>query len=250
MEFWDSDLYAEVYRALRPHLWSERDRAVLLFEVYEGSPDLLDQIDPSGPVSIFLPELVRVLRRYGQVAPGRHSLVALLESIQGRVGVDRRVQVDDLIHRLGKGSVAARIDLTTVSGEFDVFLAHSSKDKAQVEVIGAQLKARGLTTWLDKEQIAAGDWFQDVIQAAIPRARSAAIFLGPGGLGRWEALELKAFLAACVERGTRVIPVLLPGVAAVPDELLFLRQLHAAKFSRLDDSAALDALVRGITGRR
>jgi CHASE2 domain-containing sensor protein len=134
---------------------------------------------------------------------------------------------------------------------FDVFLAHNTKDKAAVLAVAEALKQRGLSPWIDVEQIPPGQWFQDVIGLAILRVRSTAIFLGPGGLGRWQALELRAFVSQCVERKMPVIPVLLPGVEEIPQTLVFLRELNWVSFHRSTDEAeALDRLVWGITGQK
>jgi small GTP-binding protein len=135
--------------------------------------------------------------------------------------------------------------------EYDVFLAHNSADKPQVEAIGEALKRRGLNPWLDEEQIPPGRWFQDVIQQAIRTVKSAAVFVGPQGLGRWQALELRSFIAECVERHVPVIPVLLPGVDDVPSELVFLKGCNLVKFGQdVEDLEALDRLQWGITGVR
>jgi hypothetical protein len=131
---------------------------------------------------------------------------------------------------------------------YDVFLAHNSQDKPAVLAAAAALKRRGLTPWIDVEQIPPGRWFQDVIQAAILEVRSTAIFLGPGSLGRWQALE---FVSQCVERQIPVIPVLLPGVNEIPPDLVFLRELNCVSFHRSpDEEEPLDRLVWGITGRK
>jgi hypothetical protein len=133
---------------------------------------------------------------------------------------------------------------------FDVFLAHNSKDKPAVLAIAEVLKARGISYWIDVERIPPGRWFQDVIQAAIPRAKCAAVFLGPDGIGKWQVVEVRAFISQCVERGLPVIPVLLPGVDDLPQELLFLRELNWVKVKRLDEKGALDQLEWGITGKK
>ncbi len=136
----------------------------------------------------------------------------------------------------------------TNSTEFDVFLAHNSQDKPQVEAIGKKLKERGLKPWLDKEQIPPGRWFQDVIQAAIPSAKSAAVFIGPKGLGKWQVLELRTFISQCVNKDIPVIPVLLPGVDRLPDNLLFLQELNWVRLGSVDDEEALDNLEWGVRG--
>jgi hypothetical protein len=132
--------------------------------------------------------------------------------------------------------------------EFDVFLAHNSQDKPQVKAIAAQLERRGLKVWIDDEQILPGRPFQDVIQQAISNVKSAAIFIGPQGLGRWEVLEMRTFISQFVNTGLPVIPILLPGVGELPQNLLFLRQFNWVSFaSGINNVGSLEKLVWGIT---
>jgi len=131
---------------------------------------------------------------------------------------------------------------------FDVFLAHNSQDKPQVRTIATKLSERGLKVWLDEDQIPPGQPFQDVIQQAIQNVRAAAIFIGSGGLGRWQRLELRALISQFVDADIPVIPVLLPGVDRIPRDLSFLQDLNWVSFANgLDDEEALNRLVRGIT---
>ena len=137
-----------------------------------------------------------------------------MEEKYGDQEVIRKVQL------LESGVLAERgkeVGLTTSKakdeiGEFDVFLAHNSVDKEDVMKIANKLRQRGINPWIDKEQIAPGRWFQDVIQEAIPKVKSAAIFIGTKDIGKWQVLELRAFISECVERNIPVIPVLLPDV--------------------------------------
>lgn len=101
--------------------------------------------------------------------------------------------------------------------EFDVFLAHHSDDKSIVLEISTKLKQRGLKPWVDDEQIVPGRSFQEAIQQAIPTVKTAAIILGVKGVGRCQEWEIRTFFSQCVERGTTVIPVLLPGISEVPE---------------------------------
>lgn len=138
-----------------------------------------------------------------------------------------------------------------LADDFDVFMAHNSVDKPAIVELGRRLRVFGVHPWIDVEQIPPGRWFQDVIQAVIPRVRAAAIFVGSAGLGRWQALELRAFISACVERGLPVIPVLLPGASDLPQDALFLRELNYVRFiGNLGDEEALGRLVWGITGEK
>ncbi len=130
---------------------------------------------------------------------------------------------------------------------FDVFLAHNSQDKPQVRAIAAKLKRRGLKVWLDEEQIPPGRPFQDVIQQALQNVRCAAIFISPEGLGKWQVLESRSLLTRFVDADIPVIPILLPGVEGIPEDLLFLKELNYVKFeSGIDDIEALDKLESGI----
>ena len=137
------------------------------------------------------------------------------------------------------------------TGDFDVFLAHNNADKPQVVAIAETLKQRGIYPWLDIEQVPPGRWFQDVIQQAIPKVKSAAVIIGPKGLGRWQALELRSFISQCVDKGLPVIPVLLPGITELPPELLFLKELNWVRFKEsIDEVEALERLEWGIRGER
>jgi hypothetical protein len=89
-----------------------------------------------------------------------------------------------------------------------------------------------------------------VIQDAVRRVRSAAIIIGPSGLGRWQALELRSFISQCVERELPVVPVLLPGTQ-LPDSLLFMRELNAVRFvTSVAEHEVIASLVWGVTGDR
>ena len=132
--------------------------------------------------------------------------------------------------------------------QLDVFLAHNSKDKPQIQVIADKLKRRGIKYWIDNEQIPPGRWFQDVIQQAISNVKSAAIFIGSNGLGKWQVLELRSFITQCINAGIPVIPILLPEVEQMPDDLLFLKEINCVNFVSIDDEEALNNLIWGITG--
>jgi len=117
-------------------------------------------------------------------------------------------------------------------GEFDIFLAHNSDDKAHVRTVCHSLRRRGLRPWFDEEQIVAGQSFQKVIQLAIPAVRSAAVFLGPDGIGNWQEEEVELLLDTCKKAEKPVFLALLPGVkeSDIPDELGFLKIKHWVSF--------------------
>ena len=74
-----------------------------------------------------------------------------------------------------------RDEAVRMIGEYDVFLAYNSLDTDQVLALNRELRRRGLNAWLDREQVPPGRWFQEKIQGAITRAKSAAIIVGVHG---------------------------------------------------------------------
>jgi hypothetical protein len=145
---------------------------------------------------------------------------------------------------------AISITSTPEEKSFDVFLAHNTIDKSSVRYIARKLIDRGLKPWLDEEQIQPGTFFQDAIQQAMNQVKSVAIFIGPSGFGKWQMMELRAFISVLVEKDIPVIPVLLPGRNEIPRELPFLMELNWVDFyNDLDDDEVFRKLIWGITGR-
>jgi WD40 repeat protein/GTPase SAR1 family protein len=177
----------------------------------------------------------------------RIDITPVAEDVNELVVKDMDASADERRDQVAATAALAGKELT---GEFDVFLAHHGEDKPSVRRIAQHLRSHGLNPWVDEEQIPPGRWFQDRIQAAIPTMPAAAIVIGSDGLGRWELVEMRAFLQECVERDIPVIPVLLPG-ATFPDELRFLKQLNWVLFGKtLDEEDAISRLIWGVTGRK
>jgi hypothetical protein len=133
--------------------------------------------------------------------------------------------------------------------KFDVFMAYNVKDKQAIIKIYNLLRSKNINPWLDKKQLPPGRWFQDIMQTAVDNVKTAAIFIGINGLGKWEELELRAFISKCVEENIPVIPVLLPTVSNIPRNLLFLKELNLVHFKTNDDPEALENLIWGITAK-
>ena len=58
---------------------------------------------------------------------------------------------------------------------FDVFLSHNGKDKPAVKSLGAALKQRGLSVWLDEWELRPGRVWQDGMEEAIVTSCNSAI---------------------------------------------------------------------------
>jgi hypothetical protein len=108
--------------------------------------------------------------------------------------------------------------------KFDVFLCHNSADKEEVRKLNNTLKAGGVLTWLDEDQIKPGDVWQDVLESTIPNIKACLVIVGGSGLGPWQDAERRAFISEFVNRGCRIIPVLIGAAGTTPQLPLFLKQ--------------------------
>src|SRR5579863_5024548 len=148
---------------------------------------------------------------------------------------------------------------------FDVFLSYHSADKPLVLELASRLRDRGLRAWVDVWELRPGLSWQDGLARGLSASKSCAVMIGETGFGAWHRKEVEV---ALTRHGYNypVIPVLLPGapdrVTGVPPALnqsepdrmnaaTFLGLMTWVDFTRgLDDSAAFDRLVWGITGLR
>jgi uncharacterized protein YbcV (DUF1398 family) len=132
-----------------------------------------------------------------------------------------------------------------------VFLAHNSQDKPQVKIVADALKQKGIDTWLDEEQIPPGVLFQEHLQKAIAEIDYALIFIGKSGVGQWQAIEIQSFFSKLVMSRIPVIPVLLPGVKKLPDDMVFLAEINYVQFSDdIRDENTINKIVWGITANK
>jgi hypothetical protein len=135
-----------------------------------------------------------------------------------------------------------------MSGSFDVFLSHSSKDKPAVRQLTKALQLRGLQVWLDEEELVPGRPWQEALEEIIQNARAAAVLVGRDGLGPWERPEMRACLRQFVNRGLPVIPVLLPDAPSKPELPLFLQDFTWVDLRGGLTDDGLKRLKWGITG--
>ena len=132
--------------------------------------------------------------------------------------------------------------------DFDVFLCHNGADKPAVRLIARHLRERGILPWLDEAELLPGRDWQEELERQISNIRTAAVFVGPSGIGPWQNRELRAFLNEFAERGCPVIPVLLPE-AAKPELPVFLRSMTWVDLQAQGDDG-IERLIWGITGRK
>lgn len=137
------------------------------------------------------------------------------------------------------------------SSNFDVFLSYHWREHAQVEALAHQLRAHGLTVFLDRWYLTPGQSWPKALEATLAQCRAEAVCIGEGDMGPWQqreqylALERQAFANRSGDNFP-VIPVLLPG--AEPP-LGFLSQNTWVDFrDHLDNQVLLITLVKAIHG--
>ena len=119
--------------------------------------------------------------------------------------------------------------------------------------IQAYLKQAGLATFLDRDQLPAGQPWLSALEQAIARCAAVAVLVGPAGLGTWQQREVQLALdrQAEAERAGRpfpVIPILLPKVEDPPGGFLRL-QTWVDLRSDLADPTQLHLLLTGLRGQ-
>jgi hypothetical protein len=134
--------------------------------------------------------------------------------------------------------------------EFDVFLSHNSRDKPEVEKIGARLRTEELRVWLDKWELRPGFPWQEGLEQGVRTSRAVAVFVGAEGLGAWEQPEVQAFIARSKREQVPVIPVLLPGCPDSPPLTVFLEAFTWVDLRGGVTDDGFAQLLWGITGTK
>ena len=78
--------------------------------------------------------------------------------------------------------------------QYDVFLSHSSKDKAVVRPLAERLRADGLKVWFDEWVLKPGDSIPAKIEAGLEHSRVLVLCLSAHAFGSdWASLEAGTF---------------------------------------------------------
>ncbi len=147
----------------------------------------------------------------------------------------------DRLNSVLKGKIA--------TDDFDVFLCHNSAEKTAVKEIAEQLKNNGILPWLDEWALKPGVPRQPALEKQIKQIKSAAVFIGRGGLAPWQDMETAAFLRQLVERKCPVIPVLLPDCGQNPELPAFLSGMTWVDFRKQAPEDPMQQLIWRITGK-
>jgi len=76
-------------------------------------------------------------------------------------------------NELAKFDIKERYKKITTKKKADVFISYSSKDKTIADMLDSKLKEKGITTWIDRENIKAGSYPTQIVEGI----RNAQIFV-------------------------------------------------------------------------
>ncbi|MFO1432359.1 MAG: TIR domain-containing protein [Candidatus Competibacteraceae bacterium] len=225
----------KVVDLLTPFMESEAQRRAWLILALGPNASLLGHVNFAGPVEPFLVNMIKALVDYGEIAPGKQALWALLEVVRERVGVDRQAKIDSLHpalsqkddqggheHRHGAPTRPAieppkRRDNKPV---IRYFVSYAHDDNDLKDKLLKPLKQRlaiakdyCFEAWDDGE-ILPGEHWHEQIQAAVAGCQFGLLLVSPAFLGSQyiQDHELQAFIATnSAEQGPlkRAIPVAL-----------------------------------------
>lgn len=131
-----------------------------------------------------------------------------------------------------------------------LFISYNSQDRYAVTTIQVLLEARGITTFLDRNDLLPGRPWPQALEQGLREASAAAVFIGRE-FGAWQKREMWFALDRQARdenqhRPFPVIPVLLPG-ADTTTGFLFLNSWVDFRHE-LTDHDALLALERAVRG--
>ena len=106
----------------------------------------------------------------------------------------------------------------------DIFISHSTSDKATITRLQKQVEIYGLSTWVNSRELTRGDPLADSIKDSIRDARHFLVVLSQKSIAsEWVQKEVRFAQELVKQRddGFKVIPVVLPGTLKGHLSLLF-----------------------------
>ena len=140
--------------------------------------------------------------------------------------------------------------MSNVTGGVDLFMSYSTRHSEIVQDVALRLQQRGVNAYIDiKDQEMPGQRFLEVLENMLRRASAVAVFIGAGGVGQFQRLEVTAAIVLSAKRGLRVVPILLPDVGDLAELDLFLQCFSWIDFRHGISDADIDKLARVCTER-
>ena len=135
---------------------------------------------------------------------------------------------------------------------FDVFLSHSSKDKAVVRAVADRLRCDGLRVWFDEWEIHPGDNIPAKIEEGLERSRVLVLCMSAQAFGSdWAHLESGTFrFRDPLNKERRFIPLRLDDAPIKGSLAQFLYINWLAEQSKQEYTKRLDLAARQRIQRR
>jgi len=135
-----------------------------------------------------------------------------------------------------------------LQNRYDIFLSHNSKDKPLVAILAEQLRDATLNVWLDQDNLYGGDALPKEIEKAIGNSKAALFCIGEHGLGKWQALEMNVCRPLSVNERLKIIVVLLPPLASLPDESNYLSLQHQLYLKwEIGDPSTIEQIIYSVS---
>ena len=135
---------------------------------------------------------------------------------------------------------------------YDVFVSYSRADGRHAAEIDSVLRDKGLKTFFDRRNLAAGLPWVRALEQAIGAAKAAIVLIGPRGLGNTQQYERElAFVRQTRDPAFPVVPVILPETTTDPpfDFLRVLTWIDFSHVTRVSDAPdVLEQLLTAIHG--
>lgn len=152
----DPQLIAKLTALLRPQMRSQQERNAILVQALGTDSPLLYQLELSGGVDAFITgELLPKLKSFGEVEPGKPAIVALLEAIKPQVGVDKQVQIDDLIQEFNSSKITTTLAVgNRIDGDSrEIFISYAwgGESEELVNRLDAVFQEKGISIVRDKK---------------------------------------------------------------------------------------------------
>lgn len=131
-----------------------------------------------------------------------------------------------------------------------VFISHASEDKNRFVIdFASRLRAHGIDAWLDRWEMLPGDSLVDkLFEEGLHNATAVVIVLSTNSVDKpWVREELNAAFVKHVDRGTKLIPIVLDD-CRVPECLASTLWERIADLSAYEEN--FERIVAAITGVR
>jgi formylglycine-generating enzyme required for sulfatase activity/energy-coupling factor transporter ATP-binding protein EcfA2 len=178
----DKPTFDDIVSILVPEMDTSLKRRAFVNQALYDAPPLTQNIDFEGNARQFTVNLVQVCNHFGQIAPGRLAVVALLTHLYEQVGTDKQAEIDRIVTTLTREHTETPFEFVgTASGEgAHIFISYSRANLPFVQKLTRDLQARNVNIWIDKIGLKAGtpDW-ENALRGAIQRSDGVVLVASP-----------------------------------------------------------------------